>query len=40
MVCELEENVCDSDAWKIKHCDEMKMAAEKIFPYLNRGSNR
>jgi hypothetical protein len=40
MVCELEENVRDSDARKIEHCDETKMAAEKLFSYLDGDSNR
>jgi hypothetical protein len=40
MVCELEENVRDSDAWKNEHCDETKMAAEKLFSYLDGDPNK
>jgi hypothetical protein len=39
-VCELEENVRDSDAWKNEHCDETKMAAEELFSYLDGDPNR
>jgi hypothetical protein len=39
-VCELEENVRDSDAWKTEHCDETKMAAEELFSYLDGDPNR
>jgi hypothetical protein len=40
MACELEENVRDSDAWKTEHCDETKMAAEKLFSYLDGDPNK